>query len=96
MSITPSKALYGGVERPDHAGDIAQGRLLDAPFLDGAAGFPLEVDDREVLAGEEKLTEVVVSVAADPLTAQSRVKDLLEPRENRIVPVDDPVSERPR
>ena len=46
-------------------GDVAQRRLLGAPLLEAVAGLALEIDDDEVVAGQQHLTQVVVAVDAD-------------------------------
>ena len=58
------------VERANHAGHVAQRRSLDASFTDGSRVLPLEVNDDEVLAGEEQLRQMVIAMAANPLAVQ--------------------------
>src|SRR6202049_5388311 len=39
--------------------------MLGAPLLQAMSGFTLEVDDHEIVAGDQYLTEVIVAVNAD-------------------------------
>src|SRR5205085_7449736 len=51
-------------ERAQHAGDIAQRRVLAAALGEWPRGLALEVDDQEVVVRNEHLAEVVVAVMA--------------------------------
>ena len=62
----------GGVaEGAEHAGDVAEGRLLGAALGERAGGLAFEVEDDVVAAGAEELAEVVVAVDADALAGAS-------------------------
>src|SRR6202034_4660859 len=44
--------------------------MLRAPLLQAMPGFTLEVDDHEIVAGDQYLTEVIVAVNADFLSSR--------------------------
>src|SRR5690606_31857339 len=52
----------GVVERAQHPGDIAQWRVPRTTLLDRARRFALEIDDQEIVVGEQDLAEVQVAV----------------------------------
>ena len=52
------------VERAQHAGDVAQRRMLRAPLRERPRRLAFEVDDDEVVARDQHLAEVIVAVVA--------------------------------
>jgi len=56
--------MGGVVERPDPAGDVTQGRLLQPPLREGTIRFTFKVNDNKVLAGVKDLTEMIIAVRA--------------------------------
>src|SRR5947209_5016311 len=52
-------------ERAEHSRDVAQRAALAAPLGERPRGLPLEVEEDPVVAGPERLPEVVVAVDAD-------------------------------
>src|SRR5579884_976758 len=52
------------VERAQHSGHIAQGRVLDAPFADRAPGISFEINKDKIPAGEQYLAEVHIAMNA--------------------------------
>ena len=59
------RAVLHVAERAQHAGDVAQRRLLGAPLLEAVAGLTLEIDDDEIVARQQHLTEMIIAVDAD-------------------------------
>ena len=53
------------VERAHQAGDVAHGARRRAALGDGAGRFAFEVDDHEVVARHQNLSEMIVAVDAD-------------------------------
>ena len=51
-------------ERAQHAGDVAQRRMLAPALGERPRRLALEVDDHEVVVGEQHLAEVIVAVVA--------------------------------
>ena len=78
----------GVVERPDHAGDVAQAVVLAAPLGQRLGRRPVEVDDHEVLARVEHLFEVVVAVRADAQAGEALVEVRLEHLQHLLLPAD--------
>ena len=52
------------VERAQHAGHVAQRRMLGAPLVERPARLAFEVDDDEVVLRQQHLAEVIVAVEA--------------------------------
>ena len=52
------------IERTNHPRQIFDRRSLQTAFTESAGGFALEVDNVEVRATEQNLTEMVISVNA--------------------------------
>ncbi len=64
VSHAAQSAVLDITERAQHAGDVAQGGMFGAPLFDAVAGFAFEVDDHEVVARHQNLSEVIVAVDA--------------------------------
>src|SRR5262249_15888902 len=87
-------AVNSIVERANHGGDVHQGRSLDTSFTDRTRGISLEIDDHEVLAGEEQLPQVVIPVATDALARERGIEDTAEALQDLAFGRDDPLSQR--
>src|SRR6266849_9375987 len=59
--------------------------MLAAPLAERPSGFAFEIDDDEVLAGVEHLSEMQVAMAADASDGQFTFKESAEARENPIL-----------
>ncbi len=57
------------VEGADHSGDIAESGSLDAAFAHGTREFSFEIGDQDIVADEEYLGEIQVSVLANTPSA---------------------------
>jgi molybdopterin synthase catalytic subunit len=87
--LVEQRRVGGVVERAQHPGDIAEGRTLLAALTDRPGRLALEVDNDEVAAGIEHLTEVVITVIANPLGLEPGVDDVAEPLVDRALQLDD-------
>ena len=58
----PQRTVLDVAEGSEHAGDIAQRRMFGAPLLERVTRLAFEVDDDEVVAGQEHLTQVIITV----------------------------------
>ena len=64
--------LRGIVERSQHAGDVAQRRLLGAALVHASQRLALEVEDVEVVADHDDLPQMKVAVQAGLLDLRNR------------------------
>ena len=61
-----AQGRVGGIlKRAKHTGDVFQRRRLNTPLADGTFRLALEINDHEVLAREEYLSQMQVAVAAN-------------------------------
>src|SRR6476469_2610699 len=69
------------VEGTNHCCDIAERRTLHAPLAKRATGLAFEIDDDEVFAGKEQLTETKIAMATNaPATDATRPERLKSPQ----------------
>ena len=66
------------MERAQHPGDVTQRGSAEAALGDGLEGLALEVEEDDVAAGEEHLTEMEVAMGADAPAAEARLAQGLE------------------
>ena len=57
-------SMSGVVERAKHSRDIPQRRIFDATFANRAPWITFKIDEDDILASEENLTEMEISVDA--------------------------------
>src|SRR5438128_5837336 len=65
LSRVETRRVGGILERPQHAGNIPQGRVLELAFTHQLLRLPLEVKNNQIVAGIEYLAQVIVAVTAD-------------------------------
>ena len=93
----PEQGRFGGVmERAQHPGHVAERRAFDTAFAHRPRRLTLEIDDHEVLAGKEHLTEVIVAVDPCARAAQLAVQDRPEAPEDLALVPQDALGHRPR
>ncbi len=66
------------MKRPDHRRHVAERTPLEAALRLGPRGLSLEVDEDEIVAGPEHLSEVQIAVHADPVDLDPVARDLAE------------------
>src|SRR3954447_6349227 len=71
VAVPQERAGSRMMKRADHRRQIAQRQALDATVPQGAFGLPFKVDDDEIFAGKEQLTQAEISMAANSLARQS-------------------------
>src|SRR2546430_11251062 len=65
LSRVETRRVGGILERPQHAGHIPQGRVLELAFTHQLLRLPLEVKNNQIVAGIEYLAQMIVAVTAD-------------------------------
>src|SRR6266851_1062895 len=78
LSLTEDRGVRRVVERAQHARDVAQCAAFDPPLAQRPRRLAFEVDDHEVVARPQHLSEVIVAVRADAETGDSAIEDLAD------------------
>ena len=78
FSPVDTRHVGGILERPEHAGNITQGRVLELTFTHQLLWLPLEVKNDQVVAGIEYLAQVIVAVTAEALGGDGLLRNLLK------------------
>ena len=73
-------------ERPQHARDVPQRRMLRPPLRQRTHRLALEIDDEEVAARHQHLTQMVVAMQPRPADIQPLGSQIVEPPDQLLTP----------
>ena len=72
-------------EGAQHCGHVGKRWPLQSAFGERASRLSLEVDDADVIAGQEHLLQVVVTMTADSVPVKTGHQQRLEPGEQQLL-----------
>ncbi len=85
LATRPDAGRSGGEpEGVDHPRQIEQRRHLEPALLQVAIGLTFEVDDEQIVTGQQDLPQVEIAMTADPEPAQWPCQQPAESREHLL------------
>ena len=88
--LLQQRRVRGVVKRAQHAGNVLQRRALLAAILKRASRLPFEIDNDEITAGEEDLSEMIVAVDAGNHSRTAQPGEPLEAAAGNSFKLEDP------